>query len=686
MIDTGSWNTSDLMTYLVRHRQSLPAMEFANLRRRRVFPMEQAPGAHPYKTVLSELYEPLDVFRQLKLPILDWGENRWQPHTEEARMLVELGLKTHPDLQTIMNIMVDSDENIRKQGLVFFLNNFDARYASGYRIGNVRHLAFIPAIKSNGDHFMAKPDDVYADPECAVMGFPVVEPQFCDVAELKLRVSKHPPVTAIMKVLLGTPPTTPEIAQGYFEYLAMRVADFSTKDLDVLRDASIIPTSSQKDDSNSGEDVTWVMVKPRECILETEAKTTLSNLHSKIFVSIDFGSKGNIFLKACGVKDQPDIEDIVPIILQDPKKFLNVVGGPKGYQEQLRQIAAYKNFPPRLMSQMRSSPFLFGQRRSMRPTSQSPSDVKDKNESQYDLLFDLLKPNEIAIVDDTNSYLLFASSLYVAPQEDLLETFYSNLGSPRLTTLIKDSCDADHIEFSETDMASKVRNLVLERLPLLLLEPNMQARVSPAWLAVNDNFQVRVYQKLRLKRILSFHRHISIRSQDVTANAVLATWCGQIRLILLLKMGCEPDMYEMANSVCKALLINSRPKDSLLFTTMLSTDLEALRRRGYDVDRILNQQKLKIAEEIRQAEIARQKSQKPDSQSPSPAPNPSKPSKALENIWRNAMSTRGKSYCDVRGSEEYTEPKRACPTPVIVWILISSHRSGFWLPVVRITR
>ncbi|KAG8913902.1 hypothetical protein FRC02_005249, partial [Tulasnella sp. 418] len=74
------------------------------------------------------------------------------------------------------------------------------------------------------------------------------------------------------------------------------------------------------------------------------------------------------------------------------------------------------------------------------------------------------------------------------------------------------------------------------------------------------------------------------------------------------------------------------------------------------VDRILNQQKLKIAE-IRQAEIARQESQKPDSQSPSPVPNPPKPSKASENIWRNVMSTREKSYCDVRGSEEYTEPK-----------------------------
>jgi hypothetical protein len=36
-----------------------------------------------------DLYEPVDVFRELGLPVIDWGaDNRWRPSTDEGKFLM----------------------------------------------------------------------------------------------------------------------------------------------------------------------------------------------------------------------------------------------------------------------------------------------------------------------------------------------------------------------------------------------------------------------------------------------------------------------------------------------------------------------------------------------------------------------------------------------------------------------
>ena len=49
---------------------------------------------------------------------------------------------------------------------------------------------------------------------------------------------------------------------------------------------------------------------------------------------------------------------------------------------------------------------------------------------------DLLKPEQVVIVDDANSYQLFGDSIFCAPQEDILEGRPSHLRGLFLT----DSC------------------------------------------------------------------------------------------------------------------------------------------------------------------------------------------------------------------------------------------------------
>ena len=91
MIKTGDWTITELIKYLVSVQHSLSDIEKQRLRQTAAFPKETNSAeiskdqtvAARYKA--EDLYEPLNIFRQLQLPIIDWGtQNRWRPSSEEG--------------------------------------------------------------------------------------------------------------------------------------------------------------------------------------------------------------------------------------------------------------------------------------------------------------------------------------------------------------------------------------------------------------------------------------------------------------------------------------------------------------------------------------------------------------------------------------------------------------------------
>jgi hypothetical protein len=92
MIKTGDWTIADLTKYLVSVRSTLNEEEMNRLRLTAAFPgethqtsdKEQKRARHKAK----ELYEPLDIFRQLNLPVIDWGnQSKWRGSSEEGRLI-----------------------------------------------------------------------------------------------------------------------------------------------------------------------------------------------------------------------------------------------------------------------------------------------------------------------------------------------------------------------------------------------------------------------------------------------------------------------------------------------------------------------------------------------------------------------------------------------------------------------
>ena len=89
MIKTNELTIADLSKYLVSVKDSLTTEEMLRLKATAAFPMETTEGANPdvkrtrYKA--AQLYEPLDVFRSLGLPVIDWGrQTKWRSSSDEG--------------------------------------------------------------------------------------------------------------------------------------------------------------------------------------------------------------------------------------------------------------------------------------------------------------------------------------------------------------------------------------------------------------------------------------------------------------------------------------------------------------------------------------------------------------------------------------------------------------------------
>jgi hypothetical protein len=75
---------------------------------------------------------------------------------------------------------------------------------------------------------------------------------------------------------------------------------------------------------------------------------------------------------------------------------------------------------------MKKAPILLASRRKRRQvgnTGRTQPSSADFDEDEWELQYDLRRPDQIVIVaDDSNGYQLFGDQIFTAPQEDLLES------------------------------------------------------------------------------------------------------------------------------------------------------------------------------------------------------------------------------------------------------------------------
>ncbi|KAF9529296.1 hypothetical protein CPB83DRAFT_906254 [Crepidotus variabilis] len=581
MVKTNEWTVMDLVKYLVSIRD-LDADEVQRLQRTSAFPKEMPSGEATAKRprfTASQLYPPNDVFRSLGLPILDWGDQaKWRDRSDEAKFLYKIGLQRYPTQSKLIELCAGTDEKIRATAFQYLIDHIDSQYPT-FDPNDFREHRFIPALK--GSHAcLANITEVYSRSQWSSMGFMILQPKY-QVHANKLKIREHPSAGHLITLLRSKPPESHAQAVEWFSLLASRVNDFKTSDLDVLARFDIVPIAGDK--GSDGLVNRWL--PPSQCYLRGGGK---ESFHSKLFTFVDFGPSANAFLTACGTKSQPSVEEVARILLNDPHHFYELSGGTIYFLDELRNLAINsRSLSSTTMLRMKRAPILLGLKR--KPRNQKKND-DDWDEDEWDIVYDLKRPDEIIVADDTNAYQAFGDSLYAAPQEDILEgvSFYLHLGSQRLSNVVREVHEASAERF-DTKIAQEIRALILERLPLFLHEhTHTSTKVSFSWLNSGNNFVVKAFGKLAVSKQLNFGGIREIRKQDASA---VSKRQGSGVIELWIATNAQPDMYEVATSLNRLLFESPKTNDALLFMTILSTDLRSLKRRGYNVERILRQQK-----------------------------------------------------------------------------------------------
>ncbi|KAG6908391.1 hypothetical protein DXG01_004820 [Tephrocybe rancida] len=581
MIKTNEWTVADLAKYLVSVQSTLSPEEWARLKMTAAFSKEETSKGETGQKVTryqaQQLYEPVEVLRNLGLPIMDWGkQTKWRSTSDEAKFLFELGLLRYPPLSVLIDLCASAGSQVRNIALKYLLDHIGNHYKD-YDPWAFVNVAFIPAMKASSP-CMGTIKEVFSTPDWAIMGFLITPVSLQLDATAKLKIKQHPPTTMIVDLLEQTPPKNQAEARAWFSILGSRVSDFTPGELQRLSQLKMVPVPS--------DDGTFRWLEPTRCYFGGDAQ---GKFHSKLFVFISFGLLANGFLTACGTKHEPSVEEVVQILLEDPHRFYASAEGPTQFLAELRNIAInHKLIKSGTIARMKRASILLGSKRKHRKSGEK-MDTEEFDEDDWEVQYDLRKAEEIIIADDTHALQAFGESFFTAPQEDILEAFYSQLGSRRLSSLVKEEYHPS-AEIKQPKVAAETRALILERLPLFLHEhTHARTRVSYTWLTSPVNFVVKTYGKLSVKKSLTFGDLRLVQQQDASAVASRTGNTGPINLWIA--GNAQIDMYEVAISLNRLIFDSPKANDALLFMTILSTDLKALKRRGYNVDRILRQQK-----------------------------------------------------------------------------------------------
>jgi hypothetical protein len=110
-------------------------------------------------------------------------------------------------------------------------------------------------------------------------------------------------------------------ATAIFGYLSTRISSFSAAEVNLLRDAAILPIGS-------GPAVKHV--RPGEAYFGAQA--AIDPLFKELFIFVeDYGPAARPFLSAVGVREAPTAVEVAQMLVNDPQRFYSLAGNADRY-------------------------------------------------------------------------------------------------------------------------------------------------------------------------------------------------------------------------------------------------------------------------------------------------------------------------------------------------------------------
>ncbi|KAJ3027400.1 hypothetical protein HDV00_011219 [Rhizophlyctis rosea] len=567
-LGTLNWDQVQLVKYLSSVQGKLQDVEISRLKISPLFLREGAEeGGKRYRA--GELFAPGDVLRGFGVPIFSW-KGKWKQGTDEARFMTMLGMQTYLPVETLVTLASTSPPATRPKLLAYFVDHHKTFYSHTYNPTTIT-IPFLPTTKG----VLAKPSEVFADPQSGVMGFHVLHEELRPNAE-KFGVGQHPGVGTLMDWLRKNNVQI-ERAGEVFGYLATRQGDFTRdnwRELSILR---FIPVQAHHPPGTTYLEPTVVyFARNRPGVTEAVAEDQ--------FTRVDFGTQANHFLRAAGVKDEPSPAELAAQLVGNPGRFLSAVGV-DGYLVSLRQVAAHwatLKGDARLVERMKKSSWVLGQRGVVVTEEKEEEEGEAGGETKKEeggVEYQLAKPSEVYLADD----IVLAQTFQPlsAPVDDLLEKLYAELGSKWLSHWVQETTvPRGHPHVSRS--SSQLEKLIHERAPLLLYDGHQMR--SPRDLVPDAEKMLRHVTCLEVPDIEIVRKFEGMVKKGRGTAAVTG---GGARGPVTVYVVGDYDHFDVARMLGTALLRRCKLNDILILSTLLSSSIVNLRRKGFPVDRIL---------------------------------------------------------------------------------------------------
>ena len=605
---TGQWNHIDLISYLASVQQDIPLNDIKRLRTTPICPAESSSSTNTSskRYLVSELFEPEDNLRRLGFPILQWpGPLRM--NSAEGKLLTLLGLRSAPTYLELIDIMASAaasgDIARRDRALGYLLNQYQLKGYSSFDTTTVV-TPYLPI--QGSEKRLQTPQRCFLNERNALLGFDILHRDLHPHAS-KFGVQINPPITECIDRLIKNPPPTHRNAREIFTYFASRVTELDSSSVTRIGDTAIVPLAKTKHSEKTELSDNVRYIAPKDCFLGDGDK------FADIFDYVDFGQDANVFLLKCGSKHEPNTQELAAKVIREPARVYTSLETPK-YLDLLRNLASAwptlrKN--KTLAKDMKTAPFLLGYRElvskiTRRSTTlsgggplDSSSNYADADEDEDDTIVrtaELERASKITVVNDMINYAQFREYLLAAPMEEVLEEFYTSLGSPELGDLL----EQQHAIGSRLNDQSVVPNLqrrIVERTRLYLYDqPRETVSHDAKW--IEKNLSLAFVRSISLGKSL---KGTNIRRTQ--PKSAMLSYDKQGGFILNLTL--EYDFFEVAQALISLLLKRPKPQQSMMLEMLLGTELHKLKAKGYNVERILRQKatEARVAEEQRRRQV-----------------------------------------------------------------------------------
>ena len=600
MSSAPKWNHVDLIVYLAGVREDIPVEDMRKLKEMPICAAEAGPPLHEAsfgsakRYRISELFEPKGDLRNLGLPIIQWtAKGGYKPHSAEGKFLTALGLRSVPTVAELITMMASTDLELQDRSRRYYINNFEV---NGYGCYNMaaKNATFVP-IDGNEKKLVA-PSECFANEKSKLIGFELLRRDLVPHAS-KFGVAENPNLADATQYLIRNPPKTQRDARVLFGYFSSRTGEREfAQQYPKLRDALIVPTVPKQRSSNlmfpeKSEDV--------KLLAPSHVYIGKSDMYKDIFSFVDFGDDGNRFLLACGSSHEPTRSQVAAQLASEPARVLGIVGSHDKYLTLLRLLAMSKSDlkrDPHLWAQMKASRFLLATKE---VSSAGEGHLLDANDDEDEGVVkqSVLQPaHNIVIVDDYSTYQLFKNDLYAAPQEEILEDFYIALGAQPIGEIEEHRTSIGHVLPGAQHLADQIQTKVLERAKVFLHNHNAdQLKHRKNWL--EDNLSVEYVNSITIRISLTGYP----MTRSIKKTAILRPVKDSYTKKYMLQITKDVDYYDISQEIVKHLLKRPNNEAATLFESLLTSDLQGLKRRGFNVDRILRAQaaEARIAEDQR---------------------------------------------------------------------------------------